>query len=506
MEPRILEELLPPEIKKELIQIAAALAFKKGKEYPLLLRHFATKLFPHLLKKIQALEKGAPAFPAYLQAKRYLLEIKIWFNLNLEAWESFHRTSGEDKRQEVFSALGAQQVRIERFRDKALKMAIGQFPSQYQIPQIFEELDRILLNPKLKLERFSEKQREDFRRNLEGSKEWIRQIAALIQDHRHQWLERILDTGRSLSLSYPQQFPHSILYTSENRIYIVLETAEHFLGIGEGKIVTRILDLDNAAIKALVKPRTIFMQEAGPEEAQKKRKGAFESAYRESSFLMQLKGQEGILQVYERLIFELNGNKHLYLIEERYEDLSLQGHLYKELPIEVKIAIARHLLKGLIHIHEKKIIHRDLKPGNVLLDLSKNNAVIGDFNFACHFGERPYVTISAFTPVSCSPEYAKAVLTKKGEEVEKVTTPLVDVWSLGMIFYCLFFDVAPPISPKGTAEQILEQIVQMPKEWFPEFLMELPFAPLIKRMLSVDPHERPTAKEALIQFEQLLRS
>ena len=441
-----------------------------------------------MLRKIQALEKGAPAFPAYMQAKRTLLEIKIWFNFNLEAWENFHQTSAEDKRQEVFSALKQQEARIELYRHKALTMASGRFPSKYQLSKIFEELDQIMLNPKLLLERFTEKQREDFIHSLERSKEWIRQIVVLIQDNRKVWLERILDTGRGLSLSYPQSFPHSILYTAENHIYIVLETAEHFLGLGEGKIVTRILDLDNAGIKALVKPRIIFMQETNSEEAQKKRTAAFDSAYRESSFLMQLKGQEGLLQVYERLTFELNGNKHLYLIEERYEDLSLQGYLCQpnqELPLATKIAIARHLLKGLIHIHERKIIHRDLKPGNILLDLSKNNAVIGDFNFACHFGERPYVMISAFTPVSCAPEYAKAVLTKKGKEVEKVTTPKVDIWGLGMIFYSLFFDVPQPISPQGTTEKILEQIVQLPHDWFPAILMEMPFASLIKSMLSV---------------------
>ena len=508
MKCRILYELFPPEIKQEFIKASSLKAFEKGKPYSLLLQHFTTKLLPILLKKLEALEKGAPAFPVYLYAKRYLEEIKILFTLNVEAWETFSKESGEDKKKEIYTLLDALEKRIDQFKEKAFEMVCLQFPRNYKmaLEKVFTEFDRILLNPSVQLERYSEEQREVYFKNLRLSKGWIQEIGDLVVKNRAQWLTWLLGKGRSLNLSFPQRFPHSILYTFEGNIYIVLETPEHFLGIGEGKIVCRMIHLDRGDIKALVKPRIIFGLKPETEETTKKRRAAFEWAWRESNFLMRLQGQEGVIQVYERLVFEFNGIKHLFLVEEKYEDLSLQGFLLTEkLSLAMKITITRRMLKGLIHIHEKKIIHRDIKGGNVLLDLAKEDAVHCDFNLACFFGEMPFVTTAAFSPVGIAPEYAAATLTKKDEELAKATTPKIDVWGLGIILYQLFFNAIPVALESKSMDAVLKEISGLPADWIPKEFSDLPFAPLIKRMLSVDPNERPTAKEALDQFEQLAR-
>ena len=387
-------------------------------------------------------------------------------------------------------------------------MVCLQFPRNYKmaLDKVFAEFDRILLNPSVQLELYSEEQREAYFKNLRLSKGWIQEIGDLVVKNRAQWLTWILDKGRSLNLSFPQRFPHSILYTFEGNIYIVLETPEHFLGLGEGKIVCRLIHLDRGDIKALVKPRIIFSLKPDTEEVIKRRKAAFEWAWRESNFLMRLQGEEGVIQVYERLVFEFNGLKHLFLVEEKYEDLSLQGFLLTEkLSLAMKIAITRRMLKGLVHIHEKKIIHRDIKAGNVLLDLSKEEAVHCDFNLACFFSEMPFVTTAAFSPVGIAPEYAAATLTKKDEDIANATTPKIHIWGLGIILFQLFFNVVPGSHESKGMEETLKQTAELKPDWFPKELSDLPFAPLIKRMLTVDPHERPTAKEALDHFEQLAK-
>ena len=76
MEPRILYELFPPEIKKEFIQASARRAYEKGKPYTLLLQHFANKLLPILFKKIDALEKGAPPSPSTSMPKGTFMRSK----------------------------------------------------------------------------------------------------------------------------------------------------------------------------------------------------------------------------------------------------------------------------------------------------------------------------------------------------------------------------------------------------------------------------------------------
>merc|ERR1719308_176039 len=93
----------------------------------------------------------------------------------------------------------------------------------------------------------------------------------------------------------------------------------------------------------------------------------------------------------------------------------------------------RHILLGVLYLHENKIIHRDLKLGNVFLN-DNMECKIGDFGLATkvdYDGERKKTLCG--TPNYIAPE----VLGKKGHSYE------VDVWSLGCILYTLLVGKPP---------------------------------------------------------------
>ena len=123
------------------------------------------------------------------------------------------------------------------------------------------------------------------------------------------------------------------------------------------------------------------------------------------------------------ILLELCSNQTLNDLIKRRKRLS---------EIEVQCYLLQ-ILKGLKYIHNHKIIHRDLKPGNLFLN-QKIQLKIGDFGLASKLeydGQKRYSICG--TPNYIAPE----ILEEKGYSYE------VDIWSLGVIAYTMFFGVTP---------------------------------------------------------------
>ena len=123
------------------------------------------------------------------------------------------------------------------------------------------------------------------------------------------------------------------------------------------------------------------------------------------------------------ILLELCSNQTLNDLIKRRKRLS---------EIEVQCYLLQ-ILKGLKYIHNHKIIHRDLKPGNLFLN-QKIQLKIGDFGLASKLeydGQKRYSICG--TPNYIAPE----ILEEKGYSYE------VDIWSLGVITYAMFFGVTP---------------------------------------------------------------
>lgn len=93
----------------------------------------------------------------------------------------------------------------------------------------------------------------------------------------------------------------------------------------------------------------------------------------------------------------------------------------------------KHILCGVLYLHEKNIIHRDLKLGNLFLN-DDLHVKIGDFGLAAQInfdGERKKTLCG--TPNYIAPE----ILNKRGHSFE------VDIWSIGCIMYTLLIGHPP---------------------------------------------------------------
>lgn len=529
--PNILKELLPVEVKEDLLTAYAHLAFRRGQGYPYILKQLAKTNFPRLIKTIEALEKNSSAqnlFPLYIDAKRTFLETQIWFDLNVRILKTYVSDFQVDKEKEVEAVFATHLPRIEKYTEKVFTQICGQFPKTYgiQLDQVSKELDLILKKQAKDLEKYPVEKREKYGQLIEKSKEWLARIVKLVEEERPKWLRSLLSDTRGLSISDLNRFPYSLLYTARGSLHICLETPEHFLGIGQSKIICRSIDLDKGKFDALVKPRTLFAlkkEDKGDEERsakhEEKRALAFESALRESDFLMRLKGKEGVIQILDRIVFKINEKNHLYLIEKQYADQSLLTHIFasitkgkkeEEFPLKIKIQIARQLLQGLIAIQKEKILHRDIKPANILLDLSDPEnvkAAISDFNLACYLHEAVHLLSPAFSPSNCTPEYAVAFLNKDSKATVKASTLKLDVWGLGSTFYYLFFNQELPwMIPTATSlEESIKRIIALTPSWIPKECLNKPFAPLVQKMLRMDPNERVSAQQAFEEFEKLAK-
>jgi len=136
-------------------------------------------------------------------------------------------------------------------------------------------------------------------------------------------------------------------------------------------------------------------------------------------------------------------------------------------------------------MHSHRVIHRDLKVGNLFLN-DKMEVKVGDFGLATKLefdGERKRTICG--TPNYIAPE----VLGGKGHSYE------IDVWALGVIIYTMIIG-KPPFETndvKTTYRRIKNNNYNFPDNIEISDLAKN----VIKKVLTSDPHKRPTTDEIL---------
>ncbi|KAL1870540.1 hypothetical protein VTK73DRAFT_2579 [Phialemonium thermophilum] len=178
------------------------------------------------------------------------------------------------------------------------------------------------------------------------------------------------------------------------------------------------------------------------------------------------------------------------------------GHRY--LPFEEIYSLFRDITSGLAYLHGANYIHRDLKPSNCLLHREGSNltCLISDFGEVQPENVARLSTGSTGTVSYCAPEVLKKDSTGRYGNF----TTKSDIFSLGMILYFMCFGRLPYRSANSVQEE-LEDIDQLRAEisnWkgFHDEKRERPDLPpklyqLLKRLLAVDPRDRPSANEVL---------
>lgn len=129
-------------------------------------------------------------------------------------------------------------------------------------------------------------------------------------------------------------------------------------------------------------------------------------------------------------------NNALYLVLEYCPNGSL-GSLIKLNPNgldeQEALRILKQILRGFQHCIKYNVIHRDLKPDNIL----NCNGIykISDFGFAGVVMDFQKQKMNAVlgTPVYMSPQLLS----------DAAYTTKTDIWSIGIIYYCLLFGNPP---------------------------------------------------------------
>ncbi|KAL7408981.1 kinase-like domain-containing protein, partial [Mrakia frigida] len=186
-----------------------------------------------------------------------------------------------------------------------------------------------------------------------------------------------------------------------------------------------------------------------------------------------------------QLLEVLATESHIYLVTELCAGGELFDYLVERgrLPEHEARRIFGELGLAVGYMHSMGVVHRDLKLENVLLD-GELKVKLGDLGFVREWESGRLLETFCGTTGYASPE----MLTGKkyvGEEV--------DVWSMGIILYCLLCGGLPF---DDDDEEVMKRMIIQGVYEEPEWLAEEPLS-LIRSMLSLDPAKRPCVKEIL---------
>jgi hypothetical protein len=156
-----------------------------------------------------------------------------------------------------------------------------------------------------------------------------------------------------------------------------------------------------------------------------------------------------------------------YLVMELLRGRTLVQRIEEgPIPLAEALHLSLEMAKGVAHAHARHVVHRDLKPGNVFL-CEDGQVKVLDFGMARMFG-RPKV--EGGTVAYMAPEQ------RRGEPEDERT----DVFALGVMLHEMLVGVRPPEAQvsAGSADALATAGAGK-------------LSPLVARMLSPDPGERP---------------
>lgn len=185
---------------------------------------------------------------------------------------------------------------------------------------------------------------------------------------------------------------------------------------------------------------------------------------------------------------------NLYLVTdlalggELFDRICRKGSYYESDAASLILAT----LSAVAYLHDHGIVHRDLKPENLLFRTPEDNAdlLIADFGLSRIMDEEQFhvLTTTCGTPGYMAPEIFK----KTGHSKP------VDVWAIGVITYFLLCGYTP-FDRDSNLEEMQAILVAdysfTPVEYWRG--VSLSARDFIKRCLTIDPHQRMTAHEAL---------
>lgn len=190
-------------------------------------------------------------------------------------------------------------------------------------------------------------------------------------------------------------------------------------------------------------------------------------------------------------------DKSVYLVMEymRGGELLDRLHKLKYFSEREASAIMQVVTSTLCYLHKSGVVHRDLKPSNILYateSASPEALRICDFGFAKQLrADNGLLMTPCYTANFVAPE----VLKRQGYDAA------CDIWSLGVLLFTLLAGHTPFANgPEDTPTEILNRIGNSNLDlksgnWT---VVSAEAKDLVKKLLHIDPHQRPTACQVLL--------
>ncbi|KAG7100008.1 hypothetical protein E1B28_001795 [Marasmius oreades] len=195
---------------------------------------------------------------------------------------------------------------------------------------------------------------------------------------------------------------------------------------------------------------------------------------REVRILRQLQFLRGVVKI--KMEKELEPDVHLLITHYAGQDLKSYC-LCRVGPGPPAMGIVVGLLTVVQNVHNAGFVHLDIKPANVVVpvNVTDTSAILLDFGLACSTEE----TLCGPTGTQgwMAPEVEEL---EENEENEEIDLKLADIWSLGKVLLFMTDSCTFTEQEKDLAET------------------------LGKRMISVDPDERPSLADVLSQVWQMV--
>jgi len=188
-----------------------------------------------------------------------------------------------------------------------------------------------------------------------------------------------------------------------------------------------------------------------------------------------------------------NKDEKIIILEKCDEDLE---KYMKDRNKSLNVEEIREIFNGLNivfkEMYKQNIIHRDLKLKNLLVKYKDNNkqnfiVKIGDYGIGKFLDKSSSITGLKGTPETIAPE----ILLEKISKYDKEN--LVDIFSLGVIFYQLSHNLKHPFDNNDTLRRIIYYNKYDEDNFeiqFDDSIKNEDFKDLVKRMLKLNPKNR----------------
>ena len=180
-----------------------------------------------------------------------------------------------------------------------------------------------------------------------------------------------------------------------------------------------------------------------------------------------------------------------YITTEIVPAKKLTARQIAALPADVKMSLLKSILFSIRALHENGLVHSDLKLDNILLKPTSGGyyaAKIIDFDSGFLAADPPKGEDVVGDPVYFSPEAIRMIL---GDEV--TLTAKIDIFALGIVFHQCWCGELPQFDGEfdSVSHAVLNDGVIRLADTIPPQVRNL-----IRRMLSKQPEQRPSAAEA----------